>query len=50
MIYNMFDALEISSLDQYRGSSPLSINIDDAPEDAVLSDYNADYESSIVLR
>ena len=50
MIYNMFYDLEISSLDQYRGSSPLSINIDNESEDAVLSDYDADYESSIVLR
>ena len=46
----MFDAIELSSLDQYRGSSSLSINTDDASEDAVLSDYDADFESSIVLR
>ena len=50
MIYNMFDAIELSSLDQYRGSSSLSINTDDASEDATLSDYDADYEPSIVLR
>ena len=50
MIYNMFDAIELSSLDQYRGSSSLSINTDDVSEDAVLSDYDANLVSSIVLR
>ena len=50
MIDDMFDAIELSSLDQYRGSSSLSINTDDASEDAVLSDYDADLVSSIVLR